>query len=342
VTNARVIAIVDDDPSVRRALRRLVQSAGYMAQTFASARQFLDWLPRGRAGCLVLDIHLNGMSGFDLQERLVADGAGVPVIFITAHDDTPTRERIEKSGAAGHLWKPVDDQALLGAIGRALEVDRGLVGQPKGADSRFARPTRARAKQEGKPMGPQEPDILRDRGRSLEEEFFRREDQRLIARLNELKAAETTREALAKASGITKPAVLDTLIELGIRAETVAALSIVPLVEVAWADGTLDPKERRAVLDRARVASGSTEHVLIEAWLDRRPDPELLTAWTHLIQGICDQLGPDEVARLKMDLLERARSVASASGGVLGMGSKVSSAEAAMLAELEAAFARRP
>lgn len=134
MTSARVIAIVDDDPSVRRALRRLVQSAGYMAQTFASARQFLDWLPRGRAGCLVLDIHLDGMSGFDLQERLVADGAGVPVILITAHDDASTRARIEKSGAAGHLWKPVDDQALLDAIGRALELDQGPIGPPNGTD----------------------------------------------------------------------------------------------------------------------------------------------------------------------------------------------------------------
>jgi FixJ family two-component response regulator len=134
VTSARVIAIVDDDPSVRRALRRLVQTAGYVAQTFASARQFLDWLPRGRAGCLVLDIHLDGMSGFDLQERLVADGAGVPVIFITADDDTPTRERIEKSGAVAHLWKPVDDRALLGAIGRALESDKDPIDQPNGAD----------------------------------------------------------------------------------------------------------------------------------------------------------------------------------------------------------------
>src|SRR5687768_16926045 len=120
---------------------------------------------------------------------------------------------------------------------------------------------------EAKPMSSNSPEVLRDRGRSLEEEFFRREDQRLMTRLNELKAAETAREALAKASGITKPAVLEKLMELGIRAETVAALSIVPLVEVAWADGELDAKERRAVVDRAGVAPGSTEGALLEAWL---------------------------------------------------------------------------
>jgi hypothetical protein len=191
----------------------------------------------------------------------------------------------------------------------------------------------------------QEPESLRDRGRDLEDEFFHREDQRLIERLNELKVAETTREALAKATGITKPAVLDRLMALGIRAETVTALLIVPLVEVAWADGTLDAKERRAILDRAGdsgVACGSTEYALLEAWLDRRPDPKLLTAWTYLVQGMCEHLGPDGAARLKAGLLERARTVASASGGVFGIGSKVSNAEAAVLAQLEAAFAPAP
>lgn len=194
-------------------------------------------------------------------------------------------------------------------------------------------------------MTPQESEILRDRGRDLEDEFFHREDQRLIERLNELKAVEMTREALAKATGITKPAVLDRLMALGIRAETVTALFMVPLVEVAWADGTLDAKERRVILDRtgdSGIAGGSAEYALLEAWLDRRPDPKLLTAWTHLVQGMCDQLGQDEAARLKAGLLERARAVASASGGVFGIGSKVSNAEAAVLARLEAAFAPAP
>jgi FixJ family two-component response regulator len=123
VTNAPVIAIVDDDPSVRRALHRLVRSAGYAVQSFASAHEFLDSLPGRRVACLVLDIHLNGMSGFDLQERLVSDEVDVPVIFMSAHDDAPTRERIERSRASAHLWKPVDEQALLGAIRRVIGLD---------------------------------------------------------------------------------------------------------------------------------------------------------------------------------------------------------------------------
>ena len=122
VTTSPLIAIVDDDPSVRRALHRLVKAGGYTVQTFPSAGEFLDSLDRGRPACLVLDIHLNGMSGFDLHERLAADGESIPVVFITAHDDAPTRKRIENSGAASHLWKPVDEQALLDAIRRALAV----------------------------------------------------------------------------------------------------------------------------------------------------------------------------------------------------------------------------
>ena len=125
VTQAPIIAIVDDDASVRRALRRLVESAGYTVQAFASAREFLDWLPRGQAACLVLDVQMDGMSGFDLQRRLA-----VPVIFITAHDDALTLERIRTSRVAGHLRKPIDAQAVLDAIRTAVNgKDQGPIGK---------------------------------------------------------------------------------------------------------------------------------------------------------------------------------------------------------------------
>jgi len=82
-----LIAIVDDDPSVRRSLHRLVRSAGYAVETFASAREYLEWLPRGRAACVVLDVHMEHMTGFELEERLAT-----PVVLMSAHDDIPTRE----------------------------------------------------------------------------------------------------------------------------------------------------------------------------------------------------------------------------------------------------------
>jgi FixJ family two-component response regulator len=119
---ARLVSIVDDDHSVRRALRRLVQFAGFPAETFTSAEDFLSSASLVRTACLVLDIHLNdGMSGFELQARLTADRVLIPIIFITAHDDVLTRERIEKSGAAAYLCKPFNDKLLLDAI-------RGAVG----------------------------------------------------------------------------------------------------------------------------------------------------------------------------------------------------------------------
>ena len=120
--DAPIIAIVDDDASVRRSLLRVVRSAGYNAEIFASAREFLDWLPRNRAACIVLDVQMSEMSGFDLQERLA-----VPIIFITAHDDAPTLERIEKSRAAGHLRKPFDAPTVLRAIRQAVQVNHDRI-----------------------------------------------------------------------------------------------------------------------------------------------------------------------------------------------------------------------
>ena len=125
-----IIAIVDDDPSIRRSLLRVVRSAGYNAEVFASAREFLDWLPRNRAACLVLDVHMSEMSGFDLQERLA-----VPVIFITAHDDAPTLERIERSGAAGHLRKPFNAPTVLRAIRQAVQVNHDRIHGDGGAQA---------------------------------------------------------------------------------------------------------------------------------------------------------------------------------------------------------------
>jgi FixJ family two-component response regulator len=124
-----IIAIVDDDASVRRSLLRVVESAGYNAETFASAREFLAWLPHGQAACLVLDVHMNDMTGFDLHDRLK-----VPIVFITGHDDTATVERIERSSAVGHLRKPFDSATVLETIRRAVGVPAAHPSGPDGID----------------------------------------------------------------------------------------------------------------------------------------------------------------------------------------------------------------
>ena len=115
MSTAPIIAIVDDDASVRRSLLRVVESGGYKAETFASGREFLAWLPQGQAACLVLDVHMDELSGFDLYDRLT-----VPIVFITGHDDVATVTRIAKSKAAGHLRKPFDRSTVLETIQRAL------------------------------------------------------------------------------------------------------------------------------------------------------------------------------------------------------------------------------
>ncbi len=114
-----MIGVVEDDASFRRALRRLLSAAGFSVAAFASAEEFLASESAGGTACLVLDVHLGGMSGFDLQERLAAAGIPIPTVFITALDDAMTRERA-RSGVA-FLRKPFREDALVGAIQQALE-----------------------------------------------------------------------------------------------------------------------------------------------------------------------------------------------------------------------------
>lgn len=186
-------------------------------------------------------------------------------------------------------------------------------------------------------------DKIHERGFSMEEEFFRREDEKLVAKLRAAQAKESARDALSRVTGITNAKLLDGLADAGVTSEKVAALSVYPLVEVAWADGELDAKERAAVLAFAAekgIAKGSAENALLEAWLDKQPPTHFGAAWTRLVQALCESLPAAEIEKLKAKLLERARGVAGASGGVLGIGSKVSKAESAVLAKLEAAFKR--
>ena len=116
------VFLIDDDPSVRRALARLIKSAGHSVQVFASAREFLDnGCHRDGPSCLVLDVRMPGLSGLDLQSELQAVNAMVPIIFITGHGDIPTTVKAMKAGAVDFLAKPVQASDLLRAIEQALE-----------------------------------------------------------------------------------------------------------------------------------------------------------------------------------------------------------------------------
>jgi two-component system response regulator FixJ len=115
-----VVHVVDDDESLRRALRRLLLSAGYNAVTYATAAAFIEAAPR-LSGCLLLDLRMPDMDGLEVQARLVALGVRVPVIVITGHGDVPTAVQAMKAGALDFIEKPIDEDRLLAAIAAALQ-----------------------------------------------------------------------------------------------------------------------------------------------------------------------------------------------------------------------------
>lgn len=117
---SRVIFVVDDDASIRRALSRLFRSLGMAVETFACAEDVLLALEQGVPACLILDVRLSGLSGLELQERLVHTGRHIPIIIITAHDDDDARQQALSLGAFGFLVKPFDEQTLLEAVARSL------------------------------------------------------------------------------------------------------------------------------------------------------------------------------------------------------------------------------
>jgi len=120
-----VVFVVDDDPSVRNALARLIKSAGFSVQAFENARSFLN-LPEHRdiPCCLVLDIRLPQMSGLELQEEMTERGLSMPIIFITGHGTIPISVQAMKAGAMDFLEKPFEEQELLDAIHKAVEKSR--------------------------------------------------------------------------------------------------------------------------------------------------------------------------------------------------------------------------
>jgi FixJ family two-component response regulator len=119
-----LIAIIDDDPSVQRGLQRLIRSAGWKAETFASAQEFLARSRAASPNCVLLDLQLPGLSGLELQKRMAELRLETPIVFLTGHGDIPASVQAMKAGAVQFLTKPVDEQELLRAIEEAVERDR--------------------------------------------------------------------------------------------------------------------------------------------------------------------------------------------------------------------------
>src|SRR5207302_3974122 len=117
--------LIDDDESVRKALGRLLRSAGMTVLGFATAEEFLQTAPPPAPDCLILDVHLPGLSGLELQKRLAAEGCDVPVVFITAFADDTAREQALRAGALAFLQKPFEEQLLLDAVNQAVALHHG-------------------------------------------------------------------------------------------------------------------------------------------------------------------------------------------------------------------------
>ncbi len=177
----------------------------------------------------------------------------------------------------------------------------------------------------------------------LEDAFFTNQDQILIEKLRVIRKMKETKESLSQISGIQNEQILDKLVSLNVRPETLASLCIIPLIEVAWADGGIDEKEKKAILQAAEKTGfkqGSIDFDLIRQWMTRKPTEHLLDAWVLYIKGLTEKLSQEEKNAMKTEIMNRARSIAEASGGFLGLGlgDRISKEEQAMLNKLNSAF----
>lgn len=183
-------------------------------------------------------------------------------------------------------------------------------------------------------------DSLQQRGKSIEDAFFRELDRKLLDRLTAEMNFRESVDALSKATGISDAQVLERLAAQKINAQTLICVSLIPLISVAWADGEIQDHERKAVLRAAHdggIDRSTAAHLLLDNWLGKRPPAELMEAWQAWIQGLKATLEAAAFNQMKVLVLDRARDVAQSAGGFLGFAA-ISESEKRVLAEMEAAF----
>ncbi len=180
-----------------------------------------------------------------------------------------------------------------------------------------------------------------ERARALEEVFFRRVDQELLAKLREQYAMAEAKEALRVASGLEDEDLLADLVRVGVKPDTFIALQLAPLVAVAWADGKVDQEERFQVLQAVKDAGIAEDHPaleLLDGWLRERPSKQLLETWKDYVSALQEKLSNNGNKLLQADILKHAKAVAKASGGNFGFGA-ISPSEQRLLDEIQRALA---
>ncbi|MGG5821436.1 hypothetical protein [Falsiroseomonas sp. HW251] len=183
--------------------------------------------------------------------------------------------------------------------------------------------------------------VVEQCGHVLENAFFAHQDEVLLERLRAEARDMERRQLLAAASGITDQAVLQHWVDLGLTAHSLAALSLLPLLMVAWADGSLDPREAEAVKEAAQAGGlrdSPEAAALLDAWLARPPGPEMEKAWQDYVRALAPTMSAEAREALHRETIGRARRVAETAGGFLGFGNRVSDSERRMLERLETAF----
>ena len=179
-------------------------------------------------------------------------------------------------------------------------------------------------------------DVFDERRRGLENECVYRVDQELLRQLREQAELQDNPKRLAEAIGVADRSVIVELIEQGFRVETLLALSLIPVLQVAWADGRLDREEREAILSAARsagVIEGTASYELLLHWLQQDLNLALFVAWKHYATALAGTVSREQLSNLRHNILGRAQRVTRAAGGCVGLG-KVSRFEAAVLTEI--------
>lgn len=179
--------------------------------------------------------------------------------------------------------------------------------------------------------------------RAREDDYFRRKDRELIEKMRKASEADQARQELEAASGLRDPDLLQELQALGFAPDTVILLPLVPIVQVAWAEGSVTDAERALIVKLARergVAPGSAADRELSAWLIERPSDDVFARATRLIRAMLDQPAAEGPTVTVEDLMRHCEAIAAASGGVMGFG-KISSEERALLRQIEAALKAR-